>query len=463
MNSLGIDVGTTSLKAALYNEKLEEIAATTLDYTLDTDGVFAEFEPEDYWNLLQKAMEDIGYPGEIASMAVDTQCETLILTDEAGVPVRRAIVWIDNRAEKQAEQIRQAFGNQKVYEVTGQPEITATWPASKLLWVQQNEPEVWAKTKKIFLLEDYLLYRLTGEFVTEKTLQSSSLYFDIRTGIWWKEMLDYIGIEESMLPALKDSGEVVGSYQGITVVTSAMDQAAAAIGAGIHKGIISEMTGTTMVLFVPVKEIPPYQPDSIIPCHYHADGSYALVLWTAVAGMALKWFRNQFCETLSFKELDELAEQVPAGSEGLTFLPHLYGSTMPKYNPEARGAFSGITLSHTRGHFVRAILESVACMLKSNLDYLKEDINEIRAMGGGASSPLWCQIKADVTGKRLVTLKQKETACLGSAILAGCAVGMFDSVEKAWELLEEDRTYQSSGMDYKEVYQNYIQLDDKLN
>ena len=464
MNFLGIDVGTTSLKAAVFDENLRELSSATVDYTLETSGSFAEFDAENYWEIFKEGMEKSVKHLKISAMAIDTQCETLILADENGVPVRKAIVWIDNRATKQAEEIENFFGRKKVYEVTGQPEITATWPACKLLWVKQNEPEIWKRTKKIFLLEDYLLYKLTGEFVTEKTLQSSSLYFNINNGSWWTEMLEFLEISPDMLPSLCDSGVQIGSYRNIPVVTGAMDQVAGAIGAGVvKKGIISEMTGTTMVIFVPSDHIPAYNPDSIIPCHYNADGSYCLILWTSVAGMALKWFRNNFCENFDFKELDKMASSIAVGSNGLVMLPHLYGSTMPKYNPDAKGAFYGITLEHTRAHFVRSILESVACMLKSNLDYLKLNIDEIRAIGGGAKSDLWCQIKADMTQKNIVTLKNKETACLGAAILAGIGVGAFSSISEACEMIETDQLYTPQNVDYSEVYHRYCILDDTLN
>jgi xylulokinase len=179
--------------------------------------------------------------------------------------------------------------------------------------------------------------------------------------------------------------------------------------------------------------------------------------------MALKWFRNALCENFSFRELDELAKEIAPGSDGVTFLPYLCGSTMPKYNPAARGSFTGLTTEHTRGHFVRAVMESVACMLRSNLEYLGLETEEIRAMGGGANSPLWCQMKADMTQKRLITLKNKETACLGAAILAGVGAGYFESVEKACESIETDKEYTPSGKDYSTVYENFKKYDDILN
>ena len=464
MNLLGIDIGTTSVKTAAFNDSLEMKCSLTADYTLDSHGDVVEFDGEKYWEIVKGEIEKVKKEFSIDALAIDTQCETLILTDDSGTPVRPAIVWLDNRATEEAEILEKHFGHKKVYEITGQPEITATWPACKLLWVKRNEPEVWSKVKKVFLLEDWILFKMTGKFVSEKTLQSSTIYFDIHSGDWWDEMLDFIGVSKDMLPSLHSSAELVGEYEGAKVVTGAIDQIAGAIGAGVvKKGTVSVMTGTTMVIFIPSDSVPAYDPTSIVPCHYNYDDKYCLLSWTPTAGMALKWFKNALCENFSFRELDELAEAVPAGSDGVTFLPYLCGSTMPKYNPAARGSFTGLTTEHHRGHFVRSVMESVACMLKSNLDYLGLDVDEIRAMGGGANSPLWCQMKADMTGKKLVTLKNKETACLGSAILAGVGIGLFESAEKAVEKLELDRTFKPKGVDYSECYERYLSYDKILN
>ena len=464
MNFMGIDIGTTSVKTAVFDEKLEQKISLTADYTLDAHGDIVEFDGEKYWEIVKGEIEKVKRELTVDALAVDTQCETLILTDENGTPVRPAIVWLDNRAVEEAKIIEEHFGHKRVYEVTGQPEITATWPAAKLLWVKRHEPEIFAKTKRVFLLEDYILFKMTGKFISEKTLQSSTIYFDIHTADYWQEMLDFIGLDRDMLPTLLPSAEEVGVYDGMKVVTGAIDQIAGAVGAGVVKsGTVSVMTGTTMVIFMPSETVPEYDEKSIVPCHYNYDGKYCLLSWTPTAGMALKWFKNALCESFSFRELDMLAKDIAPGSDGVTFLPYLCGSTMPKYNPAARGSFTGLTTEHTRGHFVRAVMESVACMLRSNLEYLGLDVDEIRAMGGGATSPLWCQMKADMTGKKLVTLENKETACLGSAILAAVGVGAFASVEDAAKLIRLDRVYAPTGANYDACYERYLAYDKLLN
>ncbi len=302
------------------------------------------------------------------------------------------------------------------------------------------------------------------DLLTDDNGEYNEYYYDIKRDSWWDEMLSFIGIKEEWLPELYNSGKVVGGYEGASVVTGALDQIAGAIGAGItDSSVVSEMTGTTMVVFAPTETIPEYNPESIIPCHKNYDGKYCLLSWTPTAGIALKWFKNNFCENFDFKELDELAKAVPPGSAGLTFLPYLCGSTMPKYNPNAKGAFIGLTMEHTRGHAVRSILESVAAMLKANLDYLGITCNQIRSMGGGSNSPLWCQIKADMTEKEIAILENNETACLGSAILAGVGVGIYTDVKSVCEkLIKIKKVYSPSGTDYTECYKNFLNAEEKI-
>ena len=465
---LGIDIGTTSLKAAVFNKEGKRLALRTVDYTLDTDPVtgFIEFDAMRYVTMCREVIDALTAEcGRFDALSIDTQGETLIFTDAAGAPLCPAIVWLDNRATAEAEEIKQRFGNKLVYDVTGQSEIAAAWPASKLLWMRRNRPDIFEKTEKIFLLEDWILYHLSGEFVTEPTIQSSSLYFDITGNCWWREMLDFIGVSEKQLPRIVDSAVPVGTYRGITVVSGMLDQIAGTIGAGVtDENKISEMTGTIMAICIMTDHIPAYDPASIVPCHAHAiKGKYCRILCSSTAGMALKWFKNQFAESYSFKELDMLAKDIAPGCDGLTMLPYFCGAYTPKYDPNARAVFAGIELSHTRGHFARAIMEAIAFNLKQNLDFANTDAAEIRITGGGAASPLWAGIKAEVTGKTLKTLSEGETACLGTALAAAVGIGDFTDIAAAADaVVGTDKCYAPTGVDYTTAYERYCALDNKL-
>ena len=255
---LGIDIGTTSLKGCVFDEHGNELASVTKAYTLITEGDRVEFPAERYFELFKEAYDELSAQGKIDALAIDTQGETMIFLDSEGKPLMNAIVWLDNRAEAEAKAIEEKFGLKAVYEITGQTEVPAGYPAPKVLWLKNNAPEIFEKVDKIVLLEDYLLYRITGKFVCEKSLYSSTLYLDIRTGEYWQDMLSFIGIDETRLPKLCESGERVGEYNGAVVCTGALDQISGFIGSGIvREGLVSEMTGTALAVCALSRKIPP--------------------------------------------------------------------------------------------------------------------------------------------------------------------------------------------------------------
>jgi xylulokinase len=486
---LGIDAGTTSFKGALFDEKGEIIASSSQEYALieDTHGV-VEFHAERYWQVFLEVVKDILHksgikPSQIKALAIDSQGETITPVDEKGEPLSNSIVWLDNRAVKEAEEIQGAFPIERFYDHTGQPEISATWPASKILWIKRNRPDVFAKAKKFLMLEDYLLHCLTGKYVTEKTIISSTSYFDIRTGCWWKDMLKFMEVKEEQLPEIMDSGQCIGELadsavkqtgldKGTLVVTGAMDQVAGMIGAGNTGGkIVTETTGTCMGVCINTDQIPQYNPKANIPCHVHAiPEKYFLILWSQTAGAVLEWFYKQFYDSnLGYALIDEEAERIMPGCEGLLMLPHLNGMACPDFNPDAKGVFYGLRPIHTKAHFARSIMESVAYMLKEHIETADNcgiRTGNIRSLGGGARSSLWNTIKADVLGREIVTLKSRETTCLGAAILAGVGVGIFDSIEKACEkLVNIEGTYKPDPekyMVYDKVYKAYKRLYQSL-
>lgn len=460
---LGIDIGTTSLKGCVFDERGKELASVTKAYTLLTEGERVEFPAEKYFELFKEAYDELSAQFPITSFAIDTQGETLIFLDKQGQPLVNAIVWLDNRADAEAKAIETAFGLKAVYEITGQTEVPAGYPAPKILWLKNNRPELFARLDKVVLLEDYLLYRITGKFVCERSLYSSTLYLDIRTGEYWKEMLNFIGVDESYLPILCESGEKVGEYQGATVCTGALDQISGFIGSGIiREGMVSEMTGTALAVCALSKVIPPYFEGIKVPAYYVAKDKYCLLMWAPTAGMVMEWFKKNFCADLDYKTMDEAAAKIPLGSEDLTISPNMRGSVMPVNDSELKGGVYGMDLKHTRAHFARAIMESIACLLRQYLECLQLPVDEIISIGGGSKSGIWRQIKADITGKKVVTLKNKETGCLGTAIYAGYGAGIYEDIDGAVSTLVEKKDVVepiAERIAADRVYQRYIALD----
>ena len=494
---LGIDAGTTSMKSALFDESGRMLAVARAEYELLTPApTIVECDAETYWRaccaVVRQVVAQSGVaPAEIATLAISSQAETLVLLDAAGMPTRRVIVWLDNRAVDEAAAIADHFGTEEMFRISGQPEVVPTWPACKILWVKRHEPAVFAATAKFLLLEDYLLYRLTGEYVTEMALQSDSLLVDISTRQWYQPMLDYLGVGSEHFGRLVEPGASIGRLdpQGAAeagldrstlAVAGALDQTIGALGAGnLRPGLVSETTGGALAV-VATTDRPYFDPDRRLPCFYHArPGLYCLFPWGQTAGMALKWFRDEFfaVEAVVAKQagldaydlMTAAAGCVPPGCDGLTVLPHLEGAFTPEYNPQARAVFFGATLRHGRGHFVRGLMESVAYMLKSQLDLVEGmgfPVTEIRSIGGGARSPLWLQIKADVTGKTIRTVTSEETACLGAALLGAVATGCYADLETASvAMVQLDRIIEPSVIHsaaYAAGYARYGELYERL-
>lgn len=463
-NLLGVDFGTTALKACLFDEHGKCLASESAQYKLITEGEFIEFNADEFFKVFTDTVGKITSKFTVDALSVDTQGETLIVLDKDGKPLMNAIIWLDNRAEKQAKDMENKFGLEWTYNITGQTEIPAGYPAPKIQWLKENAPEIFNKADKFLLLEDYIIYRLTGKFAASRALYSSSLLMNVHTGEYIPEVLDYLGIKESQLSALYESGVVVGEYNGIKVATSSLDQVAGITGAGVVKeGLMSETTGTALAVCALTNEFPPYYEGIKVPAHYVKKGTYCLLMWAPTAGAALEWFKRNFCDGLDYGKINELVESVPAGSEGLIALPHLCGTVMPENNSNAKGVFFGIELKHEKGHFARSIMESVAYMIREYVDFMKVPVNEIRSMGGGAKSKVWCEIKSSVTSKTIVTLNENETACLGSAMFAGVGIGVFDSVESAADkIVSTNKVYKADENEYKEIYADYKQKEKKL-
>ncbi len=493
---LAFDLGTTALKCALHDLSGYVVAKASEEYQLITSAADSvEMEVETYWQAFRSAMSKVIKESqvdvnEIKAIGVSAQGETLIVIDHTGKPLRRAIVWLDNRAHDEAEFLGNTFGHRQAFEITGQVKLVPTWPAAKLLWLRRHEPETFEKIHKILLIEDYFIFRLTGELVCEGSLVTSTCYWNFKTREWWHAMLQELGVSEEQLPEYRESGQPVGKLRpqvaaelGLSpetiVCTGALDQACGAIGVGnIQPGIFSENTGAALAICATVRE-PILDPASQMPCHYHGiPGLYMLHTFTS-GGIVMRWFRDEFAgpemrvsRTSGLDAYDLMgmeAKSIQPGCEGLLMLPHLQGAMAPESNPKASGVFYGFTLRHSRGHFIRAIMEGVGFVVRRNIEVIEGlgvRVDEIRALGGGARSRLWKQMEADITGRPVLTTTNEEAATLGAAILAGKAIGMYASIEEAaGQMIQIKERFEPNSQHrtiYEDTFQNYVRLYDTL-
>jgi xylulokinase len=373
-----------------------------------------------------------------------------VLLDERGTVARPALIWCDVRTEKQCRDLTSKIGQERLIQLTCNPAL-ANFTLTKLLWVRENEPENWKRVRSVMLPKDYVRFRLTGERATDMADASGTLLLDVAHRRWSREMLQAAEIDERLLPSLHESPDVCGKISGdgaaatglrvgTPVVAGAGDQAAGATGMGIvAAGTVSATIGTSGVVFA-ATDRPALDPRGRVHTFCHAiPGRWHVMGVTQAAGLSLRWFRDTFATNStgareSYDQLTAEAAKIPAGSDGLLWTPYLMGERTPHLDSNARGALVGLTASHTRAHVVRAILEGVAFSLRDTLTLFREmnvPVTTIRLGGGGARSPLWRQIQADVYGHAVEIVEAEEGAAYGAAILAGVGAGVWPSVDAA--------------------------------
>ena len=485
---LGIDVGTTAVKVVLYDESFKPIALGLKEYNLLTPSQdIVETDTETYWLSLKYALKQIKTKLEVNLLKIDalsisSQGCSFVVIDKEGRPLRNTIVWLDNRAKLEAKLIRKEFNPDNVYRTTGCPDVDPCWSATKLYWIKRNEPNIFKKINKVLLLEDYLIYRLTGKFIGNGSMYCETLLYDINKHCWWDEMLNFIGLKETQLPELYPSGIKIGAIKNVVsreleiycenVVTGGEDQACGCIGTGnVESGKVSENTGSAINLTITTDK-PLFNSKVRMPCFVHVvEGKYILVPWNKTGGIILKWFRDNFGKDYideaeskglnSYALMDKDTSNIPPGSNGVVLLPFFDGSISPEMDENAKGVLYGLNLSTTRGHIIRSILESVAYMLRSNIEEVEKvgiKINEIISSGGASKSELWNQIKADVLVKKIITVKNQNSSCLGAAILAGFGCGFFKTIKEACDLIIKiDKKYMPDKRN-KSIYNGYYKI-----
>lgn len=454
---LGIDVGTSGTRAIIMDQGGRLVSSATADHQpFATPQIgWAEQQPEDWWHAtcaaVRKALASANLTGkDIVCVGFSGQMHGAVLLDEKGGVVRPALIWCDVRTEKQCRDLSRALGLQRLIQLTCNPALP-NFTLTKILWVRENEPDNWSRVHHVLLPKDYVRFRLTGERATDMADASGTLLLDVAHRRWSKEMLDAAALEESLLPSVHESPDICakvsaggaaecGLAAGTPVVAGAGDQAAGAVGMGIvSPGTVSATIGTSGVVFA-ATDRPALDSRGRVHTFCHAiPGRWHVMGVTQAAGLSLRWFRdtltvNSTGAAESYDHLTEEAAKVPPGSDGLLWTPYLMGERTPHLDGSARGALVGLTASHTRGHIVRAILEGVAFSLRDTFTLFQEmnvPVSSIRLGGGGARSPLWRQIQADVYGHSVEIVEAEEGAAYGAALLAAVGAGVWPTVDAA--------------------------------
>ena len=449
---LGIDVSTTGVKALLVAADGQVVGSANTEQPLYTPyPLWSEQDPADWWNgamrSIRQVLADTGVDGsQVAAVGLTGQMHGLTLLDHQGQVLRPAILWNDGRTAAQCDEMRARLGKERLIAITGNDALTG-FTAPKILWVREHEPDVYARVAHILLPKDYVRYRLTGGFAVDCADGAGMILMDIKKRAWSGEVLEALQIPVEWLPQVFEGPQVTGTITaeaaqltglqaGTPVVGGGGDQAAGAVGAGaVQPGVVSLALGTSGVVFASTSA-PLIEPQGRLHAFCHAvPGRWHLMGVMLSAAGSLRWYRDTFHPGQDYDSLLAPAAAIPAGCEGLLFLPYLTGERTPYPDPLARGAFVGLTIRHTEGHLVRAVLEGVAFGLRDSFELMKQagqkEIRQVRVSGGGARSLLWRQILADVLGAELVTVNTTEGAAYGSALLAGVGAGLWPDVDSA--------------------------------
>lgn len=500
MSYLGIDVGTGGTRALVIDRQGKVVASASCEHAnfASPRPGWAEQDPRDWWrasgNAVRAALESSGIGAhDIACVGFSGQMHGAVLLDSQDEVVRSAIIWCDQRSEAQSRELEEMFGRDTLIRLTANPPLT-NFTLTKLLWVRETEPGNWERVAHVMLPKDYVRFRLTGERATDVADASGTLLLDVGNRRWSAEVLAQTGIAGNLLPALFESPQVCGKVSaagaeatglraGTPVVAGAGDQAAGAVGMGIAgAGAVSATIGTSGVVFASTDR-PALDPEGRLHTFCHAiPGRWHVMGVTQAAGLSLRWYRDNFgAASPGVQKKDgrdpydvfaEEAATAPAGSEGAFWVPYLMGERTPHLDPNARAAFLGLTASHTRAHVIRSILEGVAYSLKDTFTIFAEmkiPVTSIRLGGGGARSPLWRQIQADVYGREVEIVAAEEGAAYGAAILAGTGAGEWKSVEQACDAVvrvarriapnpKDSSTMQQGYGTYRKIYPALRQL-----
>ncbi len=476
MYLLGIDLGTTGCKSMIFDTEGQILGDHYIEYDLIFTPEGIEQSADDWWNhtktTIIKSIEKAGIQGkDVAALSISSQGISFVPIDRDGKPLMNAISWYDARAHKQADQLRQAYTDLDMAKRTGRRIGSLVF--TQVMWLKENRPDVYEKTWKFLMAMDYLVYCLSGETVTDFSMASGTLAFDTVKRQWIQPLFDQYEIDVDKFPRIGCLGEAVGTVQpqvarelGLSdktvVALGVQDQKGAAIGAGMDDGVITISLGTASAICTLTHEHL-VDPAFNLFCHGFDRQRWMLESAVSTAGAAVKWVRNTFFEGLSYAQLDDLANQAPPGSNGVFFHPML-----GQKQKGSMSRWSGMTLATSKGELFRSVLEGISYEIAAYIEAhqnLNSDVvgtEAIQVFGGGAASPVWCQILADISGKRVVIPRTRETACLGAAIIAALGAGLMKDLHEGYRLLGPSQAQYLPDPDnhrrYQDIMQDYRRL-----
>lgn len=484
---MGIDISTTSAKAIIIDETgAVKATGSTPQLISQPHPQWSEQHPTDWWDgvvaSIQVALVEANLIGDdIVGIGLTGQMHGLVMLDPEGQVLRPSILWNDQRTQAQCDWMTETIGFERLIKLTGNRALTG-FTAPKILWVRDNEPEVYAKCAHILLPKDYIRFKLTGAYATDLAGAAGTSLLNVSTRDWSDDVIDALHIPREWLPPVHEGPQVTGTISeaaasatglksGTPVVGGGGDQAAGAVGMGcVSADAIGVTVGTSGVVFAPLDQYA-YEPEGRLHAFCHAvPGMWHFMGVMLSAAGSLQWYRDAIADHMSFDDLLAEAQTAPAGSDGLIFLPYLTGERTPHPDPDARGGFIGLTSRHTRAHMTRAVLEGVAYGLKDSFTLIAQaglpTNYTVRISGGGAKSPFWQQIIADIFDAPLLNVNTPEAGAFGAALLATVGTGTFDSVQAACDLtITTGTSVEPSGGQsvYQEGYAMYRKLYPALN
>ena len=477
---LAIDLGTTGCRSILFDSQLEEMVQSYREYGLIVkQDKWIEQDANIWWTLaLETAKEAIAKAGicgeEVKGIAVSSQGITLVPVDKRFSPLHNAISWLDLRAESQTEQLNEDFGMRQMFTLTGKP-IDATYFLPKLLWLKEEMPEIYDKAWKFLMPLDFLVGKLTGNCVTDHSMASGTLMYDIRRKVWSQEVLSQYDIPIDKLPELRWSGEAAGKVlpevaeelgvsKDCVVAVGAQDQRCASLGAGLKEGVVTLSLGTAGAICQYWDEAKTEGDMRIGWSAYVKENTWVTEGVINTAGSSLRWLRDTMYSGCEYDLINEEAAEALERGSNLLFYPYLNGASCPDRYPDAEGSFYGISLATRRGDFALAVMEAIAFQTRIILETMGgfEDIHTIVLFGGGAKSKLWGQIFADVLGMDVAVPRCSEAACKGAAFLAGVAKGDFSQNEMLDPKYEKIYQPSEKRSVYQEKYERYRRIEYKL-